>query len=211
MQEKDEEVLEVVRSPCTDYEKSMVVSALLREMEPETHSVRVFSRFGHWNQEDGSLEGQPDWDSISDILHRELQACLDRAAIHAGLEESALSDLNGTAPLDEQLHEEDSALEILEIVKSPVMDSEKTSCLAALLPSMSLDARMQSLLADLGCWNSSEECFDGTPNWDALAKAIETPAALADGSSAALAALEPCSSAHGAWMAKLERVAMGTD
>ncbi len=188
----------------------MVVSALLREMEPETHSVRVFSRFGHWNQEDGSLDGQPDWESISDVLQCELKACLDRAAIHADLDDSAQLDLNGTAPLDEQFHEEDPSLDILEIVKSPAMDSEKTSCLAALIPSMSLDARMRGLLSDLGCWNSSDACFDGTPDWDALAKAIEAPAP-ADARSSAHAPLETCSSAHGEWLAKLERVAMGTD
>jgi hypothetical protein len=196
MQDRDEEILEVVRSPCTDYEKSMVVSALLSEMEPDTHSVRVFSRFGNWNQEDGLLEGHPDWESISDVLQRELQACLDRAALHAELDDSA----QGTAPLDEEMNQEDSSLEILEIIKSPVLDSEKTSCLAALLPSMSLDIRMKQLLADLGGWNNTEARFEGSPNWDALAMAIERPASL-----------ETCSSAQGGWMAQLERVALGTD
>ena len=206
-QDRDEEVLEVVRSPCTDYEKSMVVSALLREMEPETHSVRVFSRFGNWNQEDGSLEGQPDWETISEVLQRELQTCLDRAAIHAELDDSDHFDHNGTAPRDAEMHEEDSSLEILEIIKSPVLDSEKTSCLAALLPSMSLDIRMKQLLADLGCWNNTEARFEGSPNWDALAMAIERPPVALERP----ASLETCSSAQGEWMAQLERVALGTD
>jgi hypothetical protein len=203
MSDRDEEILEVVRSPCTDYEKSMVVSALLSEMEPDTHSVRVFSRFGNWNQEDGLLEGQPDWESISDVLQRELQACLDRAALHAELDDSA----QGTAPLDEEMYQGDSSLEILEIIKSPVLDSEKTSCLAALLPSMSLDIRMKQLLADLGCWNNTEARFEGSPNWDALAMAIERPPAALERP----ASLETCSSAQGEWMAQLERVALGTD
>jgi hypothetical protein len=210
MQDRDEEILEVVRSPCTDFEKSMVVSALLRDMEPETHSVRVFSRFGNWNQEHCLLEGQPDWETISEVLQRELQICLDRAAIHAELDSTVPFDHqvddtelfihDDTAPLDQRMDEEDSSLEILEIIKSPVMDSEKTSCLAAILPSMPLDARLKQLLADLGGWNNSEARFDGAPNWDALAMAIERPVPL-----------ETCSSSHAEWMAKLESVAMGTD
>ena len=178
MQNRDEEVLEVVRSLCTDDEKSMLLSTLLREMESESPSVRVFFRFGHWSPEDGELEGQLDWESISDAIQQELKAA------------ARCSDLDSSARLDE---------EILEIIRSPVLDSEKTSCLAAILPRMSLDTRMKTLLADLGCWNNTEARFDGAPNWVALAKAIERPAT------------PETSSAHGECRTMLERVSLEAD
>ena len=219
----------------------MLVSALLRDMPPQNQSVKVFTHFGHWNQDVGVLEGEPDWKSISDVIEQELQKCVDQSAIHAEL-----------GSLGDAILGEHSALEILSIIRSPAMDSVKTSCLTAMIPQMSLTTIITELLVDVGRWNKATASFDGAPDWPALADAIESNAfessatlrckrrlheapdwgALLDSAGggpaaapfASLPAPAPdaargrkkqrakkASLSHEQWIAKLERVALGTD
>jgi hypothetical protein len=139
---------------------------LLRDMGPQTSSVRVFTEFGHWNQEDGILEGQPNWMSISDIIEIELQKCVDQATTHAEIE--------GMESMDYSILGKQNALEILTIIRSPAMDSEKTACLAAIIPQMLLHKSIADVLVGLGGWNHSTARFEGAPDWNALARSIES-------------------------------------
>ncbi len=66
--------------------------------------------------------------------------------------------------VNQEIFKECPFYEILDIIKSPSIDSVKTSRLATLLPSMSLDSRTKELLADLGHWNETKANFDEIPN-----------------------------------------------
>jgi hypothetical protein len=219
MQHPDHEILQVIRSPFADADKKTVVSALLSGMPPQTPSVKVFTQFGHWNQDEGVLDGEPDWKSISDVIEQELQKCVEQSAIHGS-------------------GREQNVMEILSIIKSPAMDSVKTSCLTALIPQMSLNTTITDLLVDLGGWNKASARFDGAPDWHALADAIESKRHIrndshihcepADGAPAAVNDNAPAPVTDGAgrhkkqrvttvalsheqWIAKLELVALGAD
>jgi hypothetical protein len=70
----------------------------------------------------------------------------------------------------------ENTLEILIIIRSSETDSVKTSCLAAVISKMSRSTLVTELLVDLGRWNKARASFDGPPDWEALAHAIESKA-----------------------------------
>ncbi len=121
---------------------------MLRDMPPQTPSVKAFTRFGHWNQDKGVLEGEPDWKSISDVIEQELQKCVDQSAIHFGL------DGLGNAILGEQ----------------NAMASVKTSC-PTLISQMSLNTIINDLLGD--CKGSARSDGAAAPSAAAAAVAAD--------------------------------------
>ena len=144
----------------------MVVSALLREMGRQTPSMKVFTEFGHWNQVEGILVGQPNWKSISDVIERELQKCVDQATIHA--------EIGGMESIDNWILGKQNAFEILTIIRSPATGSEKSSCLAAIIPQMLLHKSINDVLVGVGGWDNSSARFNGAPDWNDLAQSIES-------------------------------------
>ncbi len=61
--------------------------------------------------------------------------------------------------------------EIVQIVRSPVLDYDKTIILATLLPEAY--PAVQAPFAMLGFWNSAERYFKTTADWEAVAKALD--------------------------------------